>query len=76
MLLRYLEKGYKNGRVYQKTEMGPKEIKKKKKNIMEESCTCLKNTERGRSQKLTQAFSTFAILPDRTVLHCEQKFRN
>ena len=31
MLLRYLEKGYKNGRVYQKTEMGPKEIKKKKK---------------------------------------------
>ena len=53
VLLRYLEKGSKNGRVYQKIEIGPKEIKKKK--IMEESCTCLKNIERGRSQKLTQA---------------------
>ena len=43
---------------------------------MEESCTCLKNIERGRSQKLTQAFSAFAVPPDPTVLHCEQKLRN
>ena len=30
VLLRYLEKGSKNGRVYQKIEIGPKEIKKKR----------------------------------------------
>ena len=33
--------------------MEQKEIFKKM--VMEESCTCLKNIERGRSQKLTQA---------------------